>query len=533
MELHYSSIFEAHADTIGHETAIKQGNLSRSWAEFDDRAARFAGAMLACGLKKGSRIGQLLYNSPELLETYHGSLKLRAIPFNINYRYTAQEILYLLNDAEAEALVFHTSLSHIVAEVLPLAATLKIAISVDDGGKPPENTVAMETVIASHVPSERIVRDPEDPTMTYTGGTTGMPKGVLAPMRPHLEQVLQTTPALMGRPPLRKAADLVEFAVSLRKDRLTFIGLPLSPMVHGAALNANALPALMTGGTVILATSRHFDPAEAWDLVEKERVGAMLIVGDAFARPLLRELHEGRTRDLSSLRAIASAGAIFSSEIKSGLLEYLPTTGMIVDFISATEAAMGISIATRDRPVETGLFKPHPGVIVLDDDNRVITPGSGKAGRIAVPSSTFGYFRDDAKSAATFPQIDGRRYAIPGDYALVEADGSLRLLGRGSTCINTGGLKVFPDEVEEVLRAHPAVTDAVVMGLPDERFGQRVAALLSVSPDFKVTSEEILATIRQKLAGFKIPRLVKIVEQVPRTNVGKYDYAAARRLLED
>jgi 3-oxocholest-4-en-26-oate---CoA ligase len=533
VELHYSTIFEANADAIGPETAIKQGDLSRSWADFEDRAARFANAMLSHGLKKGSRVGQLLYNSPELLETYHGSLKLRAIPFNINYRYTAEEILYLLNDAEAEALVFHSSLSHVVAEVLPKAATLKIAIAVDDGGQAPTGTVAMEAVVASHVPTERIARDSDDPTMIYTGGTTGMPKGVLAPMRPHLEQVLQTAPGFMNRPPLSDPADLAKFAVSLREEGRAFIGMPLSPMIHGAALTANALPALITGGTVVLATSRHFDPGEAWDLVEKERVNSMLIVGDAFARPLLRELREGRTRDVSSLRAISSAGAVFSSEIKTGLLEYMPVTGMIIDFISATEAAMGISIATRDRPVETGRFKPNPGVIVLDDDDRPVTPGSGKSGRIAVPSSTYGYFKDDAKSAATFPEIDGRRYAIPGDYATVEADGSFRLLGRGSTCINTGGLKVFPDEVEEVLRAHPAVKDAVVVGLPDERLGQRVAALLSLCGGGKITSEDILATARQRLAGFKIPRLVKIVDEVPRTNVGKHDYVAARCLLED
>ena len=532
MEPHYSTIFESHADTIGQEIAIKQGSVSRTWAEFDDRAARFAGAMVAYGLTKGSRIGQLLYNSPELLETYHGSLKIRAIPFNINYRYTAEEILYIIDNAQAEALVFHSSLSAVVAEVLSLAKTLKVAVSVDDGGRVIAGAIDLENLVAAYTPSERLARSPDDPTMIYTGGTTGAPKGVMTPIRPHLEQVLHTTPGFMGEAAIEDPAGLAPLAARLRQASRHFIGLPLSPMVHGAALNIVGLPALIMGGTVVLAERRHFDPAEAWDLVETERVNSMVIVGDAFARPLLDELHNGPKRDLTSLHVLSSAGATFSSEIKAGLLAEMPPDGVILDFISATEAAMGISIATRDRPAETGRFKPNPGVIVLDDDNRAIPPGSGRAGRIAVPSPACGYHKDDAKTASTFPELNGQRYAVPGDYAIVELDGSLRLLGRGATCINTGGLKVFPDEVEEVLKAHPAVKDAVVVGLPDDRFGQRVAALLSLVDDKVASEDEILLVARQRLAGYKLPKTVKFVRVIPRTNVGKHDYAAARNLFE-
>ncbi|MEH6487952.1 MULTISPECIES: AMP-binding protein [Hyphomonas] len=532
MALHYSTIFEAHADLIGGQTAIVQGSVRRSWADFDDRAARFASALAAHGLTRGSRVGQLLYNSPELLETYHGSLKMRALPFNINYRYTAEEILYILNDAQAEALVFHSSLAPIVAHVLPRARSLKIAIVVGDAESEIEGAVAMESLLAAHQPGPRIARSPDDPTMIYTGGTTGMPKGVLAPIRPHLESVLQATPPMMNVAPLSDPADLAPLAARLHKEGRALISLPLSPMVHGAALNISALPALIMGGTVVLARQRHFDPSEAWDLVEREHVTSLLIVGDAFARPLLAELQQGKRRDLSSLHAILSAGALFSSEVKNSLLSYLPVDGAVIDFISATEAAMGTSIATRGRPAETGVFHPNPGVIVVDDNNRPIAAGSGEAGRVAVPSSARGYLHDDAKTASTFPDIDGQRYAIPGDYALVEADGSLRLLGRGSSCINTGGLKVFPDEVEEALKAHPAVRDVVVVGLPDDRFGQRVTALLSLWEASPVTIEEILAAARKTLAGYKIPKFVRIVDAVPRNNIGKHDYAAARKLLE-
>lgn len=532
MELHYSTLFESLADVIGDQTALIQGPVRRSWADFDLRAARFASALEAHGLTKGSRVGQLLYNSPELLETYHGSLKLRAIPFNINYRYTAEEILHILNDAEAEALVFHASLSGVVADVLSRCRSLKLVVSVGDGHTAPENVPDFEALLEAHTPAPRIGRSGDDLSMIYTGGTTGMPKGVFAPVRLHLEGVLKTTPPLMNEAPLSDPAGLAPLATRLHTRGHPFVGLPLSPLVHGAALNILALPALIMGGTVAMVTKRHFDPAEAWDVVERERVTSMLIVGDAFARPLLAELRGDRKRDISSLTTLSSAGAVFSADVKDALLSRMSAQARIIDFISATEAAMGISVATRHAPAEAGMFTPNPGVIVVDEENRPLAPGSGQAGRIAVPSPAGGYLGDLAKTAATFPEIAGRRYAIPGDYALQEADGSLRLLGRGSSCINSGGLKIFPDEVEEVLKAHPNVKDAVVLGLPDDQFGQRVAALVSLRKVQDADIEQILEAARQRLAGYKIPRTVKIVDEVPRNNIGKHDYAAAKRLME-
>jgi 3-oxocholest-4-en-26-oate---CoA ligase len=531
VELHYSTIFEAHADVLGHRPAIKQGGVRRSWAEFDERAARFAGALLAHGLKKGSRIGQLLYNSPELLETYHGSLKIRGVPFNINYRYTTEEVLYILNDAEAEALVFHNSLSGIVADALSKAPFLKLAISVNDGGEHVDGAVEMAELLAAHKPAGRAVRGPDDPVMIYTGGTTGMPKGVVAPMRPQLHQIVQRTPELAAKKTPIDPADLAPLAARLHEQGRQLVGLPLPPMVHGAALNIVGLPALVRGGTVVLPVQRHFDPAEAWDIVESERVTSMVIVGDAFARPLLSELAKGRMRDISSLRVISSAGAVFSADIKAGLLTHMSGDSIIYEYVSATEAAMGVSVTTRDRSVETGHFMPNPGVILVDDENQPLRSNSKQSGRIAVPTLAHGYLKDDAKTAAVFPVIAGQRYAIPGDYAVMESDGSFRLLGRGSTCINTGGLKVFPDEVEEALKDHPAVRDAVVIGVPDERFGQRVAALVSLCEGVQITVEEILTPARRRLAGYKIPRFVKLVDEVPRNNVGKHDYSKAMLIL--
>lgn len=531
MDLHYSSIFEAHAAVIGDRPAIVQGDRRVSWAEFDDRAGRFASALHAAGLRRGSRVGQLLFNSPEHLETFHGSLKLRAIPFNINYRYTAAEILYILRDAEAEALVFHSSLSAIVAEVLSRSPTLKLVVAVNDGAGSPDGAIVYDEVIRGHRPLAPIAREPADPVMVYTGGTTGMPKGVLAPMGPHLHQVLQTMPAFAGLSPIDDPAEVPAIAAQLHGEERPYIGLPLPPLVHGAALNIMALPTLIMGGALVLATGRHFDPGEAWTLVERERVNSILIVGDAFGRPLADELDQHPSRDITSLRLISSAGATLSSEVKAALLAHMGDDGAILEFIASTEAPMGSSISTKARLIQTGRFTPAPGVLVLDDDNRPIAPGSGVAGRIAAPIATYGYLNDQPKSSATFPLIDGVRYAIPGDYAVPCSDGDIQLLGRGSSCINTGGLKVFPEEVENILKAHPAVNDAVVLGLPDDRFGERVAAVLSLV-DKEITAQQVLADVRRHLAGFKIPRVLEVVEHVPRNNVGKPDYVAVRKMLE-
>ena len=282
----------------------------------------------------------------------------------------------------------------------------------------------------------------------------------------------------------------------------------------------------------MLTTGRHFDAAEAWNVVETERVTSMVIVGDAFARPLLQELDEGRSRDISSLRVISSAGATFSAELKSGLLAHMSPEGTIYEYVSSTEAAMGVAVMTRDTFVDTGSFKPNPGVILIDEDGRPLAIESDRPGRIAVPAVARGYLNDETKTAETFLAIDSIRYAVPGDYAVRGQDGTFKLLGRGSTCINTGGLKVFPDEVEEALRLHPAVKDAVVVGLPDDRFGQRVTALVSLTDGAEATEEDILASVRGRLAGYKIPRLLKITDVVPRNNIGKHDYSAARRILE-
>jgi fatty-acyl-CoA synthase len=530
MELHPATLWEAISDAVPDRPAVVQGAIRRTWRELDDRAARLAGTLLAHGVGEGARLGQLLYNGPEFLESYFAALKLRAVPFNVNYRYTAPELAYLLVNADADSLVYHSSLASIVDEAIAEVGGLKLLLEVDDGGGHLEASIAYEDAIAGADPAARITRDADDVTMIYTGGTTGMPKGVVTRVGPALAYLLETAPPLFGHPPVA-IDDVPAFTAAIDGSPDIMVSLTAPPLMHNTGLGIGAAPALALGGTVVLLPSRRFDAHELWDTVAAERANAITIVGDAFARPMLTALRERPGRDLTCVRVIDSSGAMFSSEVKAGLLEHLPQA-MILDVIAASEGTMGMSISTVDAPAVTGRFLPAPGVIVVTEDNRQVEPGSGEAGLVALPGGAEGYYKDEAKTAATFRVIDGRRYTVPGDLATVETDGTLILLGRGSSVINTAGEKVYPEEVEEVLKALPAVEDALVFGVDDERFGQRVAAVISRPAGTDEAVDAILADARTQLAAYKLPREVVVVAVVPRTQVGKADYPEARKLFE-
>jgi fatty-acyl-CoA synthase len=462
------------------------------------------------------------------MESYFAALKLRAVPFNVNYRYTAQEIAYLLENADAEALVYHSSLAGVVAEAAGRAPALRLLLEVDDGGGHVDGSTPYEDAISGAEPAPRIERSPDDVTMIYTGGTTGMPKGVVAKVGPVLADLLVTVPQLAGHGAVA-VDDMPAFAAALEGNDI-LVSLPAPPLMHNTGLAIGATPALASGGTIVYLPGRKFDAAELWDTVVAERANAVTVVGDPFARPMLQELDANPGRDLAHVRVIASSGAMFSSEVKAGLLGHLPAA-MILDIIGASEGAMGVSLATASTPVDTGRFLPHPGVIVVTEDGRRVEPGSEEPGLVALPGGAEGYHKDEEKSAKTFKVIDGVRYTIPGDFATIDADGMLTLLGRGSSCINTAGEKVYPEEVEEVLKAHPAVEDALVFGVPDERFGERVACVLSRAGGSDEPVDAILAAARERLAAYKLPRRVIVVDDVPRTQVGKPDYPTARELF--
>jgi acyl-CoA synthetase (AMP-forming)/AMP-acid ligase II len=531
MELHPATLWEAFADAVPNRLAVVQGTTRRTWREFEDRSARLAGVLTAHGISAGAKVGQLLYNSPAFLESYFAALKLRAVPFNINYRYTADELAYLLTNADADALLYHSSLSDVVAKAIARTGPIGVLLEVDDGGALLPGSVAYEEAIARTEPAIRISRDADDITMIYTGGTTGTPKAAITKVGPPLAYLLETVPVLGGHAPVA-IDEAPTFTRMIEGTEDVLISLPASPLMHNTGLGLGAAPALAVGGTVVLLEGNRFDADELWDTVAAERVNAIAIVGDAFARPMLTALNENSSRDLTCVRFLSSSGTMFSSEVKAGLLEHLPRA-MIIDVIGASEGSMGMSFTTVDAPTQTGRFQPAPGVIVVSEDGRRLEPGMVEPGLVALPGGAEGYYKDEAKTAATFRVIDGRRYTIPGDYATIDADGTLTLLGRGSSCINTAGEKVYPEEVEEILKALQWVEDALVFGIDDERLGQKVAAVLSRAPGTDEPIDIILSAAREKLASFKLPRQVVVVQRVPRTQVGKPDYPAARQMFLD
>jgi acyl-CoA synthetase (AMP-forming)/AMP-acid ligase II len=538
VERHFATLWESIADAVGHDIAIVQGDVRRSWAAFDERAARLSTVFVEAGLRPGATVAQFLLNGPEYLETFAAALKHELVPVNVNYRYLDDELLYLLTNSDAEALVCHASLYGRVARVRGRAPSLRRVLVVDDDPDAfaevaPEERY--EDALAAAEPAPRIGRTEQGHRMMlYTGGTTGIPKGVVTPLSGLLGAYLSAVPTSMGLPPLSEPEQAAPFATARNGAGAQIGVLVACPLMHGTGLNLGALPYLVFGGRVVLVPGGGFDPAVIWDLMESERLQFLTLVGDAMARPLLRELREGRRRDLSAVVAFVSSGAMFSAEVKAGLLELVPSA-YVIDYIAATEGTMGYSIAMPDQPIPTGRFTPMPGVKVLAEDGREVEPGSGEAGMVVVGGAIpDGYYHDEAKTASTFRMIDGRRYSIPGDWATVEADGQICLLGRGSQCINTGGEKVYPEEVEEVVKTHPAVEDCLVFGVPDERFGQRVVGVASLAPDAtgSVTSaEEILAEARTRLASYKLPRTLVLVPQVPRAPNGKADYPSARDLF--
>lgn len=536
-ELNYATIWEAIADAIPSREALVHGATRRTWSDFDDRSARIANAFLSSGLTKGSKVAQLLYNCTEFAEVYFAAVKIRAVPFSVNYRYVGAEIKYLLDNADAEALVYHSSLRDRVVDLLPGLRNLKIAIEVDDSGHPtdsltPDGVLAYNAVTSDFDPAERVPRDGSDLTISYTGGTTGMPKGVTIPMGPAIEELLGAVPLLFGDSPVATVDELLQRVTSQSAEEDRYTVIPASPVIHNAAVGMAMNPALLFGGKAVMLPSRSFDADELWHVTSTEKIRGIVIVGDAFARPMLQALDTSDHRNLSSLKMIASTGAMFAAEVKSAILDHLPSV-LIADVISATEGAMGVAISVKESQMPTGSFLPYPGVVVISDEDHEIGPGSDEIGKIALPSGGQTYYRDEVKTAETFRMFNGRRYSIPGDYARVLNNGVIQLLGRGSSCVNTAGEKVYPEEVEEVIKRFDGIEDCLVFGVADERLGQRLSAVYSVAPSVEeIDLEALEGFMRCHLAGYKVPRSVKRVGVVPRAATGKADYPEAKRLHE-
>jgi fatty-acyl-CoA synthase len=531
MKWHLASLWETIADAVPDATALVQGNVRRSWREYEDRSARLASAFRASGLAANSKIGIYAYNSTEYLESQFGALKVRAIPISVNYRYTERELIYLLDNSDAEALVFDAQFGQRVAAIRDQMPGIKCLIEIDDGsGHHLADASRLGELIATNAPLPRQDYAEDDVYMLYTGGTTGMPKGVMYRHYDFTKAMLGGFD-MRGMPQPKTGDELVAAVRALYEKRAAPIGTPASPIMHTTGLGGVFLVHSL-GGCAVLFRNERFDADAFWSLVEREHITDIALVGDAFAKPLLAALvaasDRGRPYDVSSLRRIFSSGAMLSREVKQGLLRYADVA--ISDTMSSTEGAMAAAVTSRSMPPgETARFTAGPTTKVFDANDREIERGSTKIGMIATSGlMPIGYYKDPAKTAATFREIGGTRYSFPGDFGQIAADGTLILLGRGSVCINTGGEKVFPEEVEEVLKVHPDVLDCLVVGVPDERFGSRVAAVVSARAGRRINHDSLTDFARTRIAGYKIPRTYIVVSDVRRAPNGKADYEWAK-----
>lgn len=531
----YASVYEGVADAVPDALARAHGVETHTWGEYEDRSARVAAALDGAGIGRDDKVALYLHNGFEYSEAQFATLKQRAIPCNVNYRYLADELAYLLDNADAKAVFFDAALAERIADVRDRCPLLRLLVQVG-GGELLDGAVHYDDIVAGHDPAPRIDRSGDDLWFLYTGGTTGNPKAV---MWPHDELQRAAAPYYrpLGRGLPASVDEAVAAAVEFHERNRTSRLLAGAPLMHGTS-GITALAIHLVGGAVVTMTSRSLDAAEVWDLVARHRVTMMAIVGEAFSRPMLAELDRaaaaGQPHDLSSLFQIVSSGVMWSKESKERFLGYKNLT--LLDALGSSESpGQGDQVTKGGAPgAATGKFVLGDTTVVLTDDDRIVEPGSGEVGRIAnrgiVP---LGYYKDEAKTAETFPTIDGVRYAIPGDYATVEADGTITLLGRGSVSINSGGEKIYPEEVEEALKTHPAVVDCNVVGLPDERWGQSVTAVLSVEPGSDVTDERLIAHARTQIAAYKTPKRILRVDTILRGPNGKPDYAWAKKTAEE
>jgi fatty-acyl-CoA synthase len=533
MEMHWATVWESIADVVPDEAAISHADVTRTWAEYDDRAARIAGALTAAGLGPDAKTALYMYNCNEYMEAQYGTFKTRGVSINVNYRYLDEELWYLLDNSDSEALFFHSSLGDRVARVVDRLPGLKLLVEVDDGtpGQVP-GAVAYERLVAGHDPMGRIGRSEDDIYMLYTGGTTGMPKGVMYATGGMASGLVASGFPLLGVTPPSDAGEIAGIVKAACDAGTRIISVPCAPLMHGTGLWIGCFIPHLAGGHVITLTNRSLDAHEVLRTVEQHRANAVTIVGDSFAKPLIRAIDEGRPDgsryDTSSIQIISSSGVMWTTEVKQQLLDRIEQA-MLIDAMGSTEGSMGTQISMKGMTADTAKFTQAPTTKVFTDDDREVQPGSDEIGMVAAGGNVpLGYYKDPEKSARTFRVIDGVRYSFPGDFAKVAEDGSLILLGRGSQVINTGGEKVFPEEVEEAVKRVDGVVDCLVVGVDDEKFGQAVTAVVSLAPGADVGAEAIIAAVKSDLAGYKAPKSVVFVDQVPRAPNGKADYRRAR-----
>jgi len=527
VEYNLGDIFESLVDVIGDREALVCGNRRLTFNELEDRANRLAQHLLSIGVKPGNHVGVQLYNCTEYVETMVACFKVRAVPVNVNYRYVEEELLYLFKDADLVALVHDTEFTPRINAVREQAPLLQSFISVGEGERPP-GAVGYDDVIAGNQSTREgfPARSADDLYIIYTGGTTGMPKGVMW----RQEDIFFA--GMGGADPVGTPVSSPEEVAERAVTRGPLVMFPVAPLMHGAAQLATWIGFLMASKVVLV---KKFDAIDVLETAKREGANSMSIVGDAMARPMAEALAGPlKGLELPTLYGLSSAGAIFSQAVKDQLNTYLPNV-MLMDNFGASETGFQGTGKPGSSP-DAGLkFEVNDRTAVLDDDLKPIVPGSGKVGRVAqrgyVP---LGYYKDETKTKESFVTVDGVRWVLLGDAATVEEDGTIAVLGRHSVCINTGGEKVYPEEVEAALKAHPAIYDTVVTGTPDERFGNKVTALVQVRDDFDPpTLDDLVEHCSTRVAKYKVPRLMFVVPEIRRSPSGKADYPWAAKLAKE
>jgi acyl-CoA synthetase (AMP-forming)/AMP-acid ligase II len=535
--LNIADLAEHTIDAVPDRVALICGDQQLTYAELEEKANRFAHYLIEQGVQKDDKVGLYCRNRLEIVIAMLGIIKAGAILVNVNYRYVEGELRYLFDNSDMVALVHERQYSDRVANVLPATPNLKTILVVEDGSDVPDNAfqryggAEFYSAIAQSSPERDFgERSGDDIYLLYTGGTTGFPKGVMWRHEDIYRVLFGGTDFATGAF-IEDEYDLATAAAA----NPPMVRYPIPPMIHGATQSATWM-SIFSGQTTVLAPE--FDADEVWRRIHDHKVNLLFFTGDAMARPLLDALlahqEKGNEYDLSSLFLLASTAALFSPSIKERLLDLLPNR-VITDSIGSSETGFGgTSIVAAGQPHSGG---PRVTIdhrtVVIDDEGNEVQPGSGVRGLIAKKGNIpVGYYKDEKKTAETFKTINGVRYAIPGDYAQVEADGSVTMLGRGSVSINSGGEKIYPEEVEGALKAHPDVFDALVVGVPDPRYGQHVAAVVQARPGSRPSLSDLDAFVRSEIAGYKVPRSLWLVDEVKRSPAGKPDYRWAKEQTE-
>ncbi|MEM9254670.1 MAG: acyl-CoA synthetase [Pseudomonadota bacterium] len=535
MSKHFNiaDLFEMVADTVPTRDALVCGSQRATFSVLDQRANRLAHYLTDQGVKAGDHVGLYMYNCNEYLEGMMACFKLRAVPINVNYRYVQEELLYIFDNADMVACIHHQEFSPHIAEVKDSAPDLKTLIHVTDAsGADPSVIDSIEYEASMQGQSDArdfAERADDDLFLLYTGGTTGMPKGVMWPHKNLFYAALGGGGWFHPDGPITEpeqiAGRIGDFAI---------VGMALAPLMHGACW-WYAIIQMLGGNCVVLNPHRSLDGAEVWDIVEREKVNSISIVGDAMAIPLLNALADDPERwDLSSVFSIGSGGAVFSASKQAEFKERFPNVIIMNSFGSSESGNMGFDSGEK-KSAEKGL-----GNVAQSDFMDVISDQEGEPHRHVEPGETgifarsgyipVGYYNDPEKTARTFVEVDGKTWLLTGDEARLEHDGSITVYGRGSNCINSGGEKIFPEEVEEAIKAHPDVFDCLVVDTPDERFGSKVTAVVATRNESTLSLATIQQEARKHVAGYKVPRELHIVPEVPRAPSGKPAYPKAKQI---